>query len=256
MPGIHHSPSKQQDDPNSSDTTTRQPRMTLEKVYDSITRGFDNMDKRFTKLEEVQANLERRIIDIENNRIELIETTTNLRQSVERNAYEFDNNIRRLHEQLNEEKERLRRAHNILLMGIPETEDGLQQAADTMNLILPNIRVTIVNQRVGLVPTTNPRPLRIFLSNAAEVRTALTQSKLLKTNPSFRNVTVRKDMTKLQREENQKRMLTRSQTSAAGSSTGISQKATGTEKRKADEDLQRTSKSAHRNNPGNNLMDI
>jgi hypothetical protein len=97
-------------------------------------------------------------------------------------------NIRRLHEQLNEEKERLRRAHNILLMGIPETEDGLQQAADTMNLILPNIRVTIVNQRVGLIPTTNPRPLRIFLSNAAEVRTALNQSKLLKTNPSFRNI--------------------------------------------------------------------
>jgi hypothetical protein len=110
-----------------------------------------------------------------------------------------------LKEQLHEEKDRLRRANNILIMGLPENDSGLRLANNLMKVLLPTITVTILDQRVGIQIPNNTRPVRIHLSNAADVRSALNKSKKIKGNPTFGNISVRKDVTKKQREDNHQR---------------------------------------------------
>jgi hypothetical protein len=228
------------------------------------------MDRKFEKLEEGQVNLERRMTELEKDRKKLSEVTESLSTSIQQNDYKLNDNLNQLREQLQEEKDRLRRANNILIMGLPENDSGLRLAYDLMKVLLPTITVTILDQRVGIQKPNNNRPLRIHLSNAAEVRSALNNTKKIKGNPAFASISVRKDMTKKQREDNHQRMMTRSQSASAGQSLftptvriqstsagrGSAQLST-TQKRKADEELYRASKSSHADgNTQNSQMDI
>jgi hypothetical protein len=92
------------------------------------------------------------------------EVTAALSASFDQNDAKYNENFRKLHEQPQEGKDRLRRASNILIMRLPENESVLRLAHEMRKILLPTIiTVTILEQRVGIQKPNSTRPLSIHL---------------------------------------------------------------------------------------------
>jgi len=206
---------------DSTTTETTQQPLTLESLqmnlmaefnrvhtnYASLDLKVDSICKDIRTLQDGQKTLERRASGLEDsvktqleNHEKLVKITSDLEATVS---------------DLREEQDRIRRMNNVILFGIPKTKEGLVTAKNVMKVLLPEKEVTIDNSRVGAPNPTNTRPLRIALNNTVEVRTTMRNSSKLKTNRLYDGVYVKKDLTKNQ--QNERRMVTRSQTHSTGS---------------------------------------
>jgi hypothetical protein len=102
--------------------------------------------------------------------------------------------------EIQEEKQRIIRMSNLVLMGVPESAEGLVLAKELMQLLHPTWGGQILDRRIGQPNPSNPnpRPLRVPLQSAAVRDLFLGSCHLLKNNQKFSKISVRKDLTKAQ----------------------------------------------------------
>lgn len=115
-----------------------------------------------------------------------------------------------LREEIHEQKRRILRMSNIVMMGVPETAAGLQAAKQILSVIAPARNHTLHDTRIGDPNGRKPRPLRIVFPSAAEKSAALNNRKLLAGREEFRSISVRKDLTHKEQEEWKAKVASRS----------------------------------------------
>lgn len=119
-----------------------------------------------------------------------------------------------LRKEYQEKMERIKRAANIMIFGIPESNEGILLATNLIHKILPERSGNYPMERHGDpgIQRSRPRPLRVQLNGAGEKFVALKNCKLLKGLVEFKGISVRPDQTKTQ-------IQTRSQTRNKGKRT-------------------------------------
>lgn len=140
-----------------------------------------------------------------NNRLKNIEEKTDFLATDQNTLRHEMNDLQtEMRNSLNEEILRLRKISNLILMGVPETDEGINCAKRLIQQVLPksHSHIEIENIRIGKVAPDkkNPRPLRIQLSNPLEKKTALKNCFKLAGINEFKGISVRPDLTRLQQE--------------------------------------------------------
>ena len=106
-----------------------------------------------------------------------------------------------IREEIQEQKRQIMRMSNLVLMGVPESAEGLTTAKDIMKIVAPTWGGTLQDIRIGDPSGRKPRPLRVTFSTAAEKNLALNNCKKLAGMELYKNISIRKDLTKLQQQE-------------------------------------------------------
>jgi hypothetical protein len=153
----------------------------------------EKMDKMFDKIEEMekkQHTLEMR----------MDESEMKVDVKINETKAELDQKIQEVRDEVQEERRKLYKVCNIVLMGVPETQDGLDQAADVLNVIAPLFTWRRIDQRIGVTATDRPRPLKVCFPSGNERNAAIRQCHQLKKFPQFSHISVRKDLTKKEQE--------------------------------------------------------
>lgn len=112
-------------------------------------------------------------------------------------------------EKTKEKLDRMTKAANLIIKGIPE-EDSSDLFAQLIEIILPKREDIPKFIRIGDKSDERPRVIKTFLSSANEKATALRNCRLLKGIVNFSKVSVQPDLTQKQREERIKTIMTRS----------------------------------------------
>lgn len=139
-------------------------------------------------------------------------------------ANEMHVEIATVREEIHEQSRRMHKIMNIVMMGVPESEEGIKAAHSIMKIIVPSWCDEIPDIRIGDPNRPNqsiPRPLRITCRSAQGKISALKNCTLLKGLDQYKTISVRKDLTKQQQAEwkaqaveRQSRRATRSQSSS------------------------------------------
>ncbi|CAL8149319.1 unnamed protein product [Orchesella dallaii] len=136
------------------------------------------------------------------------------------------NDLGHMQRQLKEQQDRIKRLNNIVVMGIPEDEMELQTLHNVMQVIMPgnNLRLRAKEMRIGIEMDSKTRPIRVQLNCNNDVWTALGRGKELKAYSEFDNIYIRKDNTRVEREERAKKRpgpyMTRAHTLATATKRG------------------------------------
>lgn len=171
-----------------------------------------------TKINETLSALGHRV-DLLDRRIDSISSRQNnnkteineLRDKIENQATScLCNDFEFLEYLSNEVEQRLTRRDNVIVFGIPETNDGsiqdrLQKDADAVRMICEALEikdpVTKQFQRLGKRLDTRPRILRVKCDETTR-RELLRKSKNLRNcNPSLNNIYINVDRTRLQQDQ-------------------------------------------------------
>lgn len=155
-----------------------------------------------TQLDELKKSnndILERLDKVEKEKDELKSNHSVIQEQVKTLRTDMGQHLDQLDGKIDEEINRLRRINNIIVMGLPEGEDGVRLAEELMQIILPNSTIEIKDERLGRdLNAEKPRPMRIRLSNEVEKQTALNNCKKLKGLHNFNKVSVKKDLTKMQ----------------------------------------------------------
>jgi len=162
---------------------------------------FDKVDERITDVEKQIKSQALQIQSIEKEQESLRDELEQQRQQIQVIHEDTRAAMDDLEEKFKEEHLRIANKTNIILMGVPETDDGLKKAKQLMTIIMPTNTPTVTNYRLGKQSRKGPRPLRISLSSEAERRKALSNCHLLKDNPDLAGVSVKPQLTRKQRLE-------------------------------------------------------
>lgn len=130
-------------------------------------------------------------------------------------------------EEIREQKRRIIRMSNIVVMGIPESDEGLALAQNLLTIIAPSPLGTIPHTRVGDPNGRKPRPLRVSFSSAAARNEVLKNCKKLKGLSQFQGVSVRRDLTKVEQEEWRAKSVARTSGMTTRQSTNNKRKHSG-----------------------------
>ena len=108
---------------------------------------------------------------------------------------EIQNEIRA---EIDEKFNQIKRDKNLILMNIPETQQGSQTITKILKILLPNKKLEVSNQRIGIIKTNSskPRPVRIILPTSYDRYLAIQNCKQLRNLEEFRSISVCKDLTK------------------------------------------------------------
>src|SRR5581483_1029458 len=101
-----------------------------------------------------------------------------------------------MREEIVEQKRRIMRLPNLIMMGVPESEEGFLLAEEVLKVIYPEWSGKVKDFRIGKQNGTTMRPLRITFPNSMERNQALKGCKNLKHHPHLSKISVRKDLTK------------------------------------------------------------
>jgi len=99
-----------------------------------------------------------------------------------------------------EQKDQIRRLNNLIIKGIPESEEGEKLLLELLKIILPKLESPFEEERVGAPASSRsyPRPIRLPLTNNYQIRTAFSNCKKLKGVKIFEKISVCRDLTKKQ----------------------------------------------------------
>ncbi|XP_044761882.1 uncharacterized protein LOC123319097 [Coccinella septempunctata] len=100
--------------------------------------------------------------------------------------------------------DRLRRSHNILIRGVPETgaEEDLSSVSSILDCVLPDANNQCVSvARIGKSSTDRPRILKVSFSNSVIVNKILRNKALIKSVPDYHRIIISDDKTPLQVKE-------------------------------------------------------
>ncbi|OXA44848.1 hypothetical protein Fcan01_20597 [Folsomia candida] len=163
---------------------------TLSKQLSDVVKDLgawrEKMEGEISSLKEGQTTMEARIIGVEEKL---------LRESIK------DTLLQEVREEFVEQKQRLIRMCNIILMGVPESTEGLNVAAQLMKVIVPEWVGPLHDNRIGDPEGRKPRPIRINLSTVQQKTQALKNCSMLKDRTEFKTISVRKDLTRQEQTE-------------------------------------------------------
>ncbi len=109
--------------------------------------------------------------------------------------------LKDVRDEFQEQRQKIIRLNNIVLMGVEESADGVKLAEELLKLIVPNWVGPLVEIRVGDPAGKLPRPIRVSLSNLLQKTATLKNCKQLKNRAEFNKISVRKDLTKKEQAE-------------------------------------------------------
>jgi len=162
---------------------------------------FDKVDERITDVEKQMKAQSQQIQSIEKEQENLRDELEQQRQQIQIIHEDTRAAMDDLEEKFKEEHLRIANKTNIILMGVPETDDGLKKAKQLMTIVMPTNTPTVTNYRIGRPSRKGPRPLRISLSSEVERRRALSNCHLLKDNSDLAGISVKPQLTRKQRLE-------------------------------------------------------
>lgn len=168
-------------------TGNKEKEPTLRELMDSMTQMHNKMDSFKTEMtglaNKVQALEESN--EKMDSRVSSLESKANNQSNVK------------------EELERMKRASNLMLFGVPETEDGVALAENLLRLLLPSHVGPFLMRRQESKANASkrPGPLKVMLSNYEERRIALSNKTKLNGMDCYRGISVQPDRTKQQRED-------------------------------------------------------
>jgi len=191
---IHHSPQKNgltdnANDPAIPSTSRLQSSKTsyLHSIISGESVTMEQMYALYLKSHEIQIKRH----DHTNQNISIINETMNARISqIEANQNKINiethreiqtikqtvsNYFKAIKEDSSETRDMMRRMNNLILMGVPETQEGLKLVAELIQLILPDKTTFIRDTRVGPIVKnqSHPSSLRIHLDNYGDKYAAL-----------------------------------------------------------------------------------
>jgi hypothetical protein len=154
--------------------------------------------------------LESRVADISTRQTEMDSKLRTLNQRVDDSkaqvAVDIEEQLRDLREEVQEERRKLIRLCNVVLFGVPETNEGLEVATKMISVLLPDWKGQIEDDRIGAPDAVKPRPLRVKLDNHHQKRKALSSKRKLKTFPEFKGISVQPDMTKTEQKNSKEKL--------------------------------------------------
>lgn len=147
------------------------------------------------KIQEEQSVQAQKMNDIQENNKKSLERMENIVKNLEGRC-----------DAVEEKNDRLWRGTNIILHGVPETDNAINIAKEVLEVIMPGKDLTRKISRFGKEGIQNRvRPFRIRLSSTDEVMSALERSKKLREMEKFKFLYITKDETKAQQEQTKKR---------------------------------------------------
>lgn len=166
------------------DTLRRVVEEVVNKANDKLLEEVRSLTQEVSKIKAKTDNLEKRIDGVE---ADVVREMAAVR------------------EELKEQQQRVIRMSNLVLMGVPESGEGLKLAVKLMGVIYPTWTGPLIDNRIGVPNKKGPRPLRIPLPSASERAKALRECVKLKDHREFDKISVRRDLTKIQQQEIQLR---------------------------------------------------
>ncbi|OXA43193.1 hypothetical protein Fcan01_22044 [Folsomia candida] len=126
-----------------------------------------------------------------------------IEKKIDEVAPDVHSEIAQVREEMQEQTRRIHKVLNIVMMGVPETKEGIAAATKVMGIILPAWTEALPNIRIGDPnrKSPHPRPLRVTLRNAQEKSEALRNCWKLKDHQDLKTIAVRRDLTRKQQEE-------------------------------------------------------
>jgi len=186
--------------------------MDVDKILLQMRKDKEDLDMKLDQLKQLDVVILEKVVAIEKKQeelgrdhIQLVERVDRvedqLKQSTIATDVRVEGVLEQLREEIQEEKRKILRLCNIVLMGVPETEEGLREAESLMKVLLPSWMGTVTDNRIGVPNSKAVRPLRIGLSNVVEKKKALSSSGKLKDHQCFKHISVRRDLTKKEQAE-------------------------------------------------------
>ncbi len=169
----------------------------IERTLLELKQSMDSMHNKFDTFRQELSAVQDKVRDLENGQVELagkvsvLETTSATKDEL--SACQLD---------VKEELDRIRRASNLMIFGVEETEDGMRIADAVLRLLLPHRQDHFVMIRQITKASNKPRPLMVLLNNQGERTMALSNKKMLKGKPEYKAISVQPDRTKIQRTVN------------------------------------------------------
>ncbi|OXA39909.1 hypothetical protein Fcan01_25217 [Folsomia candida] len=125
------------------------------------------LDKKFDEFQGLVIGEMRKLVD----KVTHIEKRQDdLEEKVELLTAGIHNEFSAVREEIPEQRRRIIRMSNIVMMGVPETSAGLQVAKDIIKIIAPSFSGAIVDNRIGDSSGRKPRPLRISFRSISRRR--------------------------------------------------------------------------------------
>jgi len=152
------------------------------------------------RMDSLTESVNQRIDNMESKILQQNMTSIQIQNDVQTVKSEIADHKKDVEKKMNEKDDRNWRLNNIVIMGAPETAEGNALTQKLLEIILPHKSIHLSDTRIGAPKNsqTGPRPLRIFLDNGNDKRTALNNSKLLKDMKKFDGIYVKRDLTKEQ----------------------------------------------------------
>lgn len=171
--------------------------------YDQLAKSLMTMvggvlDKKLDQFQGLILEEMRKLVD----KVASIEQRQDdLEKKVEMLTAGIHNEFSAVREEIQEQKRRIIRMPNIVMMGVPETSEGLQCAKDIIKIIAPHFSGEVADNRIGDPNGRKPRPLRISFHSATEKNAALAMCRKLAGMEKYSSISVRKDLTKQEQVE-------------------------------------------------------
>lgn len=232
----------------------------MEQMFKVMVDEFKEVKQNQEQFQATQKIIIDRLGKIEASNAQLEAKHDNLTKSVQ----DVEQDVAKLKEDVAEEMRKIKKANNLILFGVPETEEGKKLAVKLIQIISPTTSSSLARyERLGNPPQlanpTKPRPLRIRLLGHGEREAAIRNCHLLKGNKEMAGISVERDLTraeqmrKKQRSPIQTRSQKRRTTEGGGPSSKYKRKRFETQNvgdQEVEMEDEETSDSSHRGTQG------
>ncbi|OXA42545.1 hypothetical protein Fcan01_22750 [Folsomia candida] len=162
---------------------------------------YKTMLKQFKDVKDTQSHIMKRLDNMEAEKEKLVENQIAMQESLTSFQNEVKSDFQKFEEKYDEEIRKIRKLNNLVVMGIPETNDGQKLLTDLLKIIYPTSYTSLkLDERIGQLTTSSLRPVRLRFSSATERQLALDNCKNLKGLVQFDKISVKKDLTRKQQE--------------------------------------------------------
>lgn len=148
----------------------------------------DKIDGDISSLKAVQESMQQRLSSVEES-------------LVNSNDVNKEQLMQEVRVEMQEQRQKIIRLCNLVLMGVPESNEGIQKAEELLKLIVPNWVGPLTNIRIGEAAGKHPRPIRVTLSTVQQKNATMKNRSMLKDRPDFKTISVRNDLTKKEQGE-------------------------------------------------------
>ncbi|ODM86829.1 putative RNA-directed DNA polymerase from transposon X-element, partial [Orchesella cincta] len=156
------------DQPNGKEAANTEPgRRTIDDLYTlivNVQQGVQQNNIQNTSILEKLDGIAARQ-DVLEGRMDKMES----RQEEVPTRVEVNTQLSALRQEMDEQSQRVLRKNNVVIFGIPETEQGTELFHDLMEILLPR-RKEYDFERIGDPDKSNVRPVRVFLENPSQVK--------------------------------------------------------------------------------------